>query len=330
MRLAPRIRASILWGLGLLLLRGDVAEAVIPLVDRTMKAIAEVNRASGRNQALQLELTIRIGDEPPIGSGELISHPSGLARLEVRGNEGRVERYLLSGAQLLGTIDGRGVSPPRPLLQPFFLLQLASEVTLRAALESFGIQSDSIGLAPCGEQDCFVIGDPRLAAPLPLPAPLPESGVLGDPLSSLDETSLDGTDLEGSAGEEPDSQSDEMGFLDLGDSSELLLADAPGEPADDSPDSELMNGRLPRLWVDTQNLQARRIDRADGVFVVFGPIVSFDRLKLPGWFEVHELGEALPIRFEVVRAVQVNAPPKAFSRSWLMRRDLASDPEAAN
>lgn len=328
MRLAPRIRASILWGLGLLLLRGDVAEAVIPLANRTMKAIAEVNRASGRSQALQLELTIRIGDEPPIGSGELISHPSGLARLELRGNEGRVERYLLSGAQLLGTINGRVVSSPRPLLQPFFLLQLASEVTLRAALESFGIQSDSIGLAPCGEQDCFVIGDPRLAAPLPLSAPLPESGVLGDPLSSLD-----GTDLEGSPGEENDSQSDELGFLDLGDPSEPLLADAPGETADDSQDrqdSELMNGRLPRLWVDTQHLQARRIDRADGVFVVFGPVVSFDRLKLPGWFEVHELGQALPIRFEVVRAVQVNAPPKAFSRSWLMRRDLASDPEAAN
>ncbi|MEE8164456.1 MAG: hypothetical protein V3T64_02705, partial [Myxococcota bacterium] len=245
--LALRIRASFLLALGLVLLSSPVAEAVIPLADRTMKAIAGVNRASGRSQALQLELTIRIGDAPPIGSGELISHPSGLARLEVRGRDGRVERYLLSGDELLGTINGRGVSRPRPLLQPFFLLQLASEVTLRAALESFGIQSDSIGLAPCGEQDCFVIGDPRLAAPLLLPAALPESGVLGDPL-----TDLDGTDLEGSEGEENDPRPDEAGFLDLGGRAELELGDAPGEPTHDSLESSVMNGRLPRLWVDTQ------------------------------------------------------------------------------
>ncbi len=323
--LALRIRASFLLALGLVLLSSPVAEAVIPLADRTMKAIAGVNRASGRSQALQLELTIRIGDAPPIGSGELISHPSGLARLEVRGRDGRVERYLLSGDELLGTINGRGVSRPRPLLQPFFLLQLASEVTLRAALESFGIQSDSIGLAPCGEQDCFVIGDPRLAAPLLLPAALPESGVLGDPL-----TDLDGTDLEGSEGEENDPRPDEAGFLDLGGRAELELGDAPGEPTHDSLESSVMNGRLPRLWVDTQQLQVRRIDRADGVFVVFGPVVSFDRLKLPAWFEVHELGEAIPIRFEVDRAVQVNAPAKAFSRRWLALRDSLNDPEAPN
>ena len=61
-RLAPRIRASILLALGLVLLRGPVAEAVIPLADRTMKAIAEVNRASGRSQALQLELKLMRGD----------------------------------------------------------------------------------------------------------------------------------------------------------------------------------------------------------------------------------------------------------------------------
>ncbi len=321
MCLAPRIRASILWALGLVLLRGFVAEAVIPFADRTMKAIAEVNRASGRRQALQLELTIRVGEEPPIGSGELISHPSGLARLEVRGlEEGRVDRYLLSGDELLGTVNGRIVSEPRPLLQPFFLLQLDSEVTLRAALESFGIQSDSIGLAPCGEQDCFVIGDPRLGAPLPLSAPLPESGVLGDPLTDLDETE----------GEEHDPQLGAAGFLDLGAGAELELGDAPGEAADDSRDLDGTNRRLPRLWVDTQQLQVRRIDRADGVFVVFGPVVSFDRPKVPAWFEVHELGEAFPIRFEVERAVEVNAPPKAFRRSWLELPDLAGDSEAPN
>jgi len=325
MRRARSICASIPWVLGLVLLSGPLVEAAIPLADRTMNAIAGVNRASGRSQALQLELTMRIGDEPPMGSGELISHPSGLARLEVRSYEGRVDRYLLSGDELLGTTNGRGLSRPRPLLQPFFLLQLASEVTLRAALESFGIQSDSIGLAPCGEQDCFVIGDPRLAAPLPLPAPLPESGVLGDPL-----TDLDGTDPDASEGDENDPPSSEAGFLELGGHAELAGGEALGDAPDESQDSTVINGRLPRLWVDTQQLQVRRIDRADGVFVVFGPVVSFDRLKVPAWFEVHELGEAFPIRFEVDRAVQVNAPAKAFSRSWLALRDLAGDPDEAD
>jgi hypothetical protein len=270
----------------------------------------------------------------------LISHPSGLARLEVRGADGRVDRYLLSGDELLGATDGRGVSRPRPLLQPYFLLQLDSEVTLRAALESFGIQSDSIGLAPCGEQDCFVIGDPRLAAPLPLPAPLPESGVLGDPL-----TDLEGANPEASEGQENDLLPEDAGFLELSGQAELslgggALGDGPLEdPVDgreespeqsraERPDGSVVTGQLPRLWVDIQQLQVRRIDRADGVFVVFGPVISFGRLKVPAWFEVHELGEAVPVRFEVVRAVQVNAPAKAFSRRWLVFQDLDDGPEA--
>jgi hypothetical protein len=74
---------------------------------------------------------------------------------------------------------------------------------------------------------------------------------------------------------------------------------------------------LPRLWVDTQNLEVRRIDRAGGVFMIVGPTVAFEKIKVPAWFEIHEPG-AEPVRFEVDRAVAVNAPPKAFSRSWLM------------
>ncbi len=111
------------------------AEAVIPEAGRTMKAIAAVNRASGRTEAIQLELTMRIGGEAPVAKGELISHPSGLARLELRGFEGRVDRYLLSGDELLGAKNGRPLPEPRPLLQPFFLLQPDSETTLRAAIE---------------------------------------------------------------------------------------------------------------------------------------------------------------------------------------------------
>jgi hypothetical protein len=46
-------------------------------------------------------------------------------------------------------------------------------------------------------------------------------------------------------------------------------------------------------------------------------MVDFEKLRVPGWFEIHEPGEQV-IRFEVGRAVQVNAPPQAFSRKWLL------------
>ncbi|GEM_PF-3594997 len=266
-----RVLLGVIAGLALTplsgIVSGPIAQAFIPDAGRTMKAIARVNRSSGRSQAFQLELTMRIGDRPPIAQGQLITHPSGLARLELRGYNGRVDRYLLSGRELLGAKDGVRLDRPQPMLQPLFFLQPSSEETLRAALEAFGILSDSIGLAPCGEQDCFVIGDPRLAAPLP------EAALV----SGLAEREV----LEGP---------------------ELVIGG---------------DALLPRLWVDTEDLQVRRIDRASGVFTIFGPIVSFDKLRVPAWFEIHEPGTD-PIRFEVDRAVQMNAPPQAFSRKWLL------------
>lgn len=285
------------------LLSAPPLQAFIPEADRTMQAIAGVNRSSGRSQAIQLELTMRIGDRDPVARGQLISHPSGLARLELRGFNGRVDRYLLSGSELLGAKDGYRIERPQPLLQPLFFLQPSSETTLRAALQTFDVLADSIGLATCGDLDCFVIGDPRLAAPLPEPPPpervdaIGEGSVLFDPLErseGLYSLAL-GTD---------DAPADD-GTLSLqGDleGPELLIPD---------------DAILPRLWVDTEDLQVRRIDRADGVFTIFGPIVSFEKLMVPAWFEIHEPG-AEPIRFEVDRAVKVNAPPQVFSRKWVM------------
>lgn len=283
------------------------AQAFIPAADRTMKAIAEVNRSSKRSQALQLEVTMRIGDRGPVARGELISHPSGLARLELRRAGGQVVRYLLSGRELSGAEDGRRLDRPRPLLQPFFFLQPASEVTLRAALESFDVLSDSIGLATCGEGDCFVIGDPRLEAPLP--EPIDPEGLedgLGDP---LDEPMDDATGLADTSEADPALQ---------GPSLIPLEAEADEEGDRLAPRLALSeDALLPRVWVDTKELQVRRIDRASGVFTIFGPIVSFEKLLVPAWFEVHEPGTE-KVRFEIDRAVAVNAPPQAFSRKWLL------------
>jgi hypothetical protein len=266
------------------LLSSPRASAFVPNANRTMKAIAKVNRASGRTNAIQLDLTMRIGDQKPIAVGELISHPTGLARLELRGYGGRVDRYLLSGSELLAAKDGQHLDRPQPMLQPFFLLQPATETTLSAALKTFGVQSEWIGLAPCGEQDCFVIGDPRLAVAPPVSSlglPSSEQDVLDDPLGELGSgAALDGP----------------------------LAGPVLALPED---------GLIPRIWVDTRELQVVRIDRKSGVFIIFGPIKSFDKLKVPAWFEIHEPGAPV-IRFEVDRAVEVNAAPQAFSRKWLM------------
>lgn len=286
------------------LLSGGDAQAFVPPVDRVMREIARVNSSSGRNQALQLDVTMRIGDRPPIAKGELITHPSGLARLELRGYNGRIDRYLLSGRELLGAKNGLALDRPQPMLQPLFFMQTSSEATLRAALESFEVLTESIGLAPCGDQDCFVIGDPRLAAPLLEPAAesnLPGGDALGDPLADQIAEAPAVYEEARIAGEDGASLS-QAGLGSLLKGPELMLGDG---------------ALLPRIWVDTTDLQIRRIDQEGGVFTIFGPIVSFERLMIPAWFEVHEPG-ADPIRFEIGRAVQVNAPPQAFSREWLL------------
>jgi len=295
-----------------------IAHAFIPEADRTIREIAKVNRSSGRSQAIQLEVTMRIGERDPVARGQLITHPSGLARLELRGFSGRVDRYLLSGRELAGAKDGLRIDRPQPLLQPLFFLQPSTSSTLKTALETFEVLSDVIGLATCGDQDCCGIGDPRLAAPLPERETgffvLEGDGVLLDPLGMEgDEYALAADTLVGPEGEPVGERGDDEEL----DGPELSI-----------PEDTL----LPRLWVDTEDLQVRRIDRASGVFTIFGPVVSFDRLMVPAWFEIHEPG-AEPIRFEVDRAVQVNAPPKAFSRKWLLApvgdgQPAATGPEA--
>ena len=274
------------------------AWSFVPTSARTMKAIAEVNRVSGRGSSIQLDLTMRIGDRGPLAEGELVSHPTGLARLELRGFSGRVDRYLLSGDELLAAKDGEPLDRPQPMLQPIFLLQPATETTLRAALGTFGVQTDWIGLAPCGDEDCFVLGDPRLdARPPGFPEPgAEEEGLLDDPLADLD--------------------------AEAGD------AGTPPRPLDGPMLSLPEDGLVPRFWVATDDLQVRRIDRRSGVFVIFGPVATFGDLVVPAWFEIHEPG-APPIRFEVERAQSVNAAPKAFSRKWVYAPIEAESPREA-
>ena len=137
------------------------AQGHVPQAERVSKAVAKANVASGRAQALRLELVMRIGDADPIATGELITHPTVLARLELQRPQGLVERHLLQGTEHSASRDGRTVERPHAFLPPLFFLQADSAVSLNAALTAFGIRANLIGLAASGESDCYVIGDPE-------------------------------------------------------------------------------------------------------------------------------------------------------------------------
>jgi len=105
-------------------------------------------------------VSLRVGDEPARATGTLATHPTGLARLELRG-EGGVERHLLQGSRYEASRDGALLAAPRPLLPPLFLLQEETGAALRAALATFGIAASETGLGLVDDRDCYVIGGRR-------------------------------------------------------------------------------------------------------------------------------------------------------------------------
>ena len=264
------------------------ARAFVPAPDRVAGAVAENNRASGRQESLRFELSMAIGDRTDIGVGELVSHPSGLARLELRGSGGLVERHLLRGTERLAVRNGERIGDARFFLPPIFLLQSQSGAALRAALESFGIAVDTIGLAPCGEEDCYVLGDPAREVPRP-PYP-PIRGVAQDDVA-VEETERD--------------LAEHISFSDGG-----TLAD---ERAASDREAGVVRALL---WIDLESYGIRRLDSRWGVHVTFGPIAVFDDLSVPSWIRIEEPGKS-PVLFSVTRASKVNAPASAFSEEWL-------------
>jgi hypothetical protein len=179
----------VLLAAGVLVL-GQAAVGFVPEADRVTRAVAGVNKSSGRAQALRFDLDMRIADGEVIARGELVTHPTGLARLELRASDGLVERHVLQGNLHEASRNGIRLEQYRAFLPPLYLLQAASRVTLAAALEGFGVRGDLIGLAPCGESNCYVIGDPGRVVPATAagvepasaqgtqPSPAPETSAL--------------------------------------------------------------------------------------------------------------------------------------------------------
>lgn len=142
------------------------AGAAIPNAEKISDAVAEANRMGGRAEPLWIDVKLRIGDSPPVASGVLASHPTGLARLELKSSRGFVERHLLQGDAYTASRDGRLLDGRhRPFLPPVFLLQAISGAALRAALASYGVEVEKAVLGRVEEHDCYVLGGRRLRAP---------------------------------------------------------------------------------------------------------------------------------------------------------------------
>jgi len=303
------------------------ADAFIPRAERVVRAVAERNKAAGRAQPLRLDLVLRIAESDPIGTGTLVTHPSGLARLELRGTNGVVERHVLQGGEHLAMRDGERLLEPRAFLPPLFLLQADHELELRSGLAQLGAQLDAIGLARCDQDDCYVIGDPALAPP-PFEPPVPENEALE--FEAFD-FALDAS-LESVASEDLDEPpaSDELPASDEPPASEELPASDEPPASDELLASDkllVLDGPRATIWVDLLTFEPKRIALQDGVTVGFGPPAAFDRVQLPSWIRIEEPGKR-PVTFDVVAVSPVDAPAAAFSISWLQRPIQAASPPA--
>lgn len=284
-------KVHVLLGLGAaLLVAATSAYAVIPKAGRVAAAAAKQNKAAGRTQALRLEVVMRDAEGEPIGRGRLVTHPSGLARLELRGAHDLVERHILQGAQHLAVRNGERLDFPNAFLPPLFLLQTDSLLALQTGLGRIGADVASIGLAPCGEGDCYVIGDPRRVPPeyeVPIPQ-LPTE----EELPAIEEL-LDGASFV-------------AGKIEAA-------------------DPLLVEGPFASLWIERVTYETKRIDLRSGVVIWLGPLKAFGRVQAPAWFRIDEPGRS-EVRFDVLEVAPVDAPAAAFSKSWL--HAPAETPEA--
>jgi hypothetical protein len=298
----------LLCGLTSLLVLALPARSFIPQAERVEKATAEANKASGRAQALQLELTLRVAEREPTGTGVLVSHPTGLARLELRNVQGWIERHLLLGTDHTASRDGTEIESPRAFLPPVFLLQGDSTLALRSAMTSFGLDVEAIALAPCGEKVCYIVGDPARVPPPPPPSE--------EELEALAKAGMGAAEASG------DLRPARGLRLPAGEDEEASAASEPGETAvDDASRGDSVHP--PAIWIETEHFEIVRVDSRDGVTVELGPVILFGDVRFPSWLTVQEPGRDI-VRLDFLQVVPVNAPAAVFKRSWLLR-----SPEAA-
>ncbi len=296
--------------------------AYVPRTTRVIDAVADANRSGKRVRALRYELNLRIGDGAPVAVGELVSHPTGLARLELRATGGLVERHILLGNQHTASRNARLLVRPRAFLPPLFVLQSNSGAVLEAALGTLQIDRRLLGLAPCGDHDCYVIGDPMRAIQRPRVA-----AEMKAQAEAAEAAQAAKAEQEQEAADEPIAQDaiDATTAMDMNSSdvaegnedegNDFASAPAPTPAHDfvvDEPDPY-----HPSLWVDTEDHNIRRLETSEGVIITLGPYVKFEHVTVPRFWSIQEPGKR-EVRFEVEGVVEVNAPAAAFSKTWLM------------
>lgn len=134
------------------------ALAALPAADRVTGAVAGANRTARRAAPLELAVELVRGGSEVVGTGTLVAHPSGLARLELRGAGGLVERHLLLGSAHQASRNGQPLPDPQPFLPPLQLLQAGSAAALESALGQLGAAAGELALGRAEESDCYVLG----------------------------------------------------------------------------------------------------------------------------------------------------------------------------
>ncbi len=266
------------------LLAVSPVQAFVPQAERIANATTTANDAAARTQALQLDLTLRVAEREPIGTGKLVTHPTGLARLELRDARGRIERHLLLGTEHTASSNGDELDRPRAFLPPLFFLQVGSPATLQQALADYGLDVEAAALAPCGKRICYVLGDPSRVAPPPPP------------------TQEELAELRGAAEEAGEPWPPEP---------EEAIVEPRGGPPD------VPAGPVPAIWVDAQSFEIRRIDSRNGVTVNFGPVVAFGDVRFPDSITIRE-PDYDAVRFDVLGVTPVNASAAVFRKAWLL------------
>ena len=303
--------------------------ATVPSPERIADATAATNGDAHRAQPLRLDLRVQIGERPSVAAGILLSDPAGRVRLELRGGEGLVERHLMLGGQTLAARNGALLEDHRFFLPPLYVLQADKGDGLRQALEGLDVDVDRVGLAPCGEEDCLVLGDvgreiPRRPPPAVLGIEAYEQvRALHDQIAAAEAAGVSLEDWRESLAAEAAEQADLLeGEPPLPDTAEAapLLSDAanPDEPASGAPEQTAPESAAtrPELWVDRKSFAIRGIDSADGVRIRLGPEATFSGVRIPAWIYIQEPGqEAVQLH---VLGVTIETPdPAAFDPAWL-------------
>ncbi len=137
----------------------SAAFARIPASETVARAAADASRAQGRNKPFRFAVAVRSSiDSAPIARGELLADPTGATRLELRHDEGFVERQLRRASGLSASRDGEPLDDAHPLAPPLWLLQAATGGELLARAGELGAAPGTIALAHDGARDCYVVG----------------------------------------------------------------------------------------------------------------------------------------------------------------------------